>query len=79
MIWTNYLTYSIHREHREFNRPFNTTESQMNHLNTFAEVFRNIKVIKKFNRLDITYRPVELMVDFNILIKSALVFFKCEQ
>ncbi|KAL4148350.1 hypothetical protein QTP88_002614 [Uroleucon formosanum] len=39
---------------KEFNRPFKNTESQFNHLNKMAEVFRNMKVVNKFNGSNIT-------------------------
>jgi len=39
---------------KEFNRPFKNTESQINHLNKMADVFRNIKVMNKFNGSNMT-------------------------
>lgn len=41
---------------KEFNRPFKNTESQINHLNKMAEIFRNMKVINKFNGSNVTNR-----------------------
>lgn len=41
---------------KEYNRPFKYTHSQINHLDKMAEVFRNIRVINKFNGLDVTHR-----------------------
>jgi len=41
---------------KEFNRPFKNTESQINFLNKMAEVFRNMKVVSKFNGSDFTNR-----------------------
>ncbi|CAI6353718.1 unnamed protein product [Macrosiphum euphorbiae] len=41
---------------KEFNKPFKNTESQINHLNKMAEVFRNMKVVNKLNGSNITNR-----------------------
>ncbi|KAL4089031.1 hypothetical protein QTP88_024109 [Uroleucon formosanum] len=49
-IFNSYKTPNL----EEFNRPFKNIESQINHLNKMAEVFRNMKVVNKFNGSNIT-------------------------